>query len=102
MIAAIILTLNEADDLPKCLDSLDWTDQNFVLDSGSTDDTCEIATSMGAIVYKNEFKGFGQQRCWATKDGVTELATNDQIRRGQLDAVKSLHAHHPFYVAVVS
>ena len=65
MIAAIILTLNEADDLPKCLDSLDWTDQNFVLDSGSTDDTCEIATSMGAIVYKNEFKGFGQQRCWA-------------------------------------
>ena len=65
MIAAIILTLNEADDLPKCLDSLDWTDQNFVLDSGSTDDTCEIASSMGAIVYKSEFKGFGQQRCWA-------------------------------------
>ena len=65
MIAAIILTLNEADDLPKCLDSLDWTDQKFVLDSGSTDDTCEIASSMGAIVYKNEFKGFGQQRCWA-------------------------------------
>ena len=65
MIAAIILTLNEADDLPKCLDSLDWTDQNFVLDSGSTDDTCEIASSMGAIVYKNKFKGFGQQRCWA-------------------------------------
>jgi glycosyltransferase involved in cell wall biosynthesis len=65
LIAAIILTLNEADDLPKCLDSLDWTDQKFVLDSGSTDDTCEIASSMGAIVYKNEFKGFGQQRCWA-------------------------------------
>lgn len=65
MIAAIILTLNEADDLPKCLDSLDWTDQNFVLDSGSTDDTCEIASCMGAIVYKNKFKGFGQQRCWA-------------------------------------
>ena len=65
MIAAIILTLNEADDLPKCLDSLDRTDQNFVLDSGSTDDTCEIASSMGAIVYKNKFKGFGQQRCWA-------------------------------------
>jgi len=65
LIAAIILTLNEADDLPKCLDSLDWTDQNFVLDSGSTDDTCEIASSMGAIVYKNKFKGFGQQRCWA-------------------------------------
>ena len=65
MISAIILTLNEAEDLPKCLDSLDWTDQNFVLDSGSTDKTCEIASSMGAIVYKNKFEGFGQQRCWA-------------------------------------
>ena len=65
MISAIILTLNEADDLPHCLDSLDWTDQNFILDSGSTDDTCEIALSMGAAVYKNKFNGFGQQRCWA-------------------------------------
>lgn len=65
MISAIILTLNEAEDLPHCLDSLDWTDQNFILDSGSTDDTCEIALSMGAAVYKNKFNGFGQQRCWA-------------------------------------
>jgi len=65
LISAIILTLNEAEDLPHCLDSLDWTDQNFILDSGSTDDTCEIALSMGAAVYKNKFNGFGQQRCWA-------------------------------------
>ncbi len=65
MISAIILTLNEAEDLPKCLDSLDWTDQNFVLDSGSTDNTCEIALRMGATVHRNKFKGFGQQRCWA-------------------------------------
>lgn len=65
MISAIILTLNEAEDLPKCIDSLDWTDQNFVLDSGSTDNTCEIALRMGATVYKNKFKSFGQQRCWA-------------------------------------
>ena len=65
MISAIILTLDEAKDLPKCLDSLNWTDQNFVLDSGSSDDTCKIALNMGATVYKNKFKGFGHQRCWA-------------------------------------
>ena len=65
MISAIILTLNEAEDLPKCLEALDWTDQNFVLDSGSTDETCEIALRMGADLYKNKFMGFGQQRCWA-------------------------------------
>lgn len=65
MISAIILTLNEAEDLPNCLKALDWTDQNFVLDSGSTDETCEIALRMGADLYKNKFMGFGQQRCWA-------------------------------------
>ena len=65
MISAIILTLNEANDLPNCLRSLDWTDQNFVLDSGSTDKTCEIAENLGAIVFKHKFEGFGQQRCWA-------------------------------------
>lgn len=65
MISAIILTLNEAEDLPNCLEALDWTDQNFVLDSGSTDETCEIALRMGADLYKNKFMGFGQQRCWA-------------------------------------
>jgi glycosyltransferase involved in cell wall biosynthesis len=65
LISAIILTLNEAEDLPNCLKALDWTDQNFVLDSGSTDETCEIALRMGADLYKNKFMGFGQQRCWA-------------------------------------
>lgn len=65
MISAIILTFNEENDLPQCLESLDWTNQNFVLDSGSTDTTCEIAERMGAKVYHNEFRGFGQQRSWA-------------------------------------
>jgi glycosyltransferase involved in cell wall biosynthesis len=65
MISAIILTLNEEEDLPNCLRSLDWTDENFVLDSGSTDDTCDIAKRMGASVFKNKFLGFGQQRNWA-------------------------------------
>ena len=65
MISAIVLTLNEEKDLAKCLESLDWTDQNFILDSGSNDKTCLIAERYGAKVYHNKFKGFGQQRCWA-------------------------------------
>ena len=65
MISAIILTLNEEKDLPNCLKSLDWTDQNFVLDSGSSDKTCDIAKEFGAQVFHNPFRGFGQQRCWA-------------------------------------
>jgi glycosyltransferase involved in cell wall biosynthesis len=45
MISVIILTKNEQQDLPFCLDSLSWCSDIHVLDSGSTDRTQEIALS---------------------------------------------------------
>ena len=39
----LILTLNEEMNLPGCLASLEWSDDIVVLDSYSTDKTCEIA-----------------------------------------------------------
>ena len=63
--SVVILTKNEEADLPKCLDSLDWCKDLHVLDSGSSDSTCEIAAAKGAKVSNNEFHSFGQQRNWA-------------------------------------
>ncbi len=64
-ISVIILTLNEARDLPDCLASLNWCDDVHVLDSGSHDDTVKIAHAAGATVSVNPFQSFGQQRNWA-------------------------------------
>jgi len=64
-ISVIILTLNEARDLPDCLASLTWCDDVHVLDSGSQDETVKIAESAGATVLVNPFQSFGQQRNWA-------------------------------------
>lgn len=47
-IAGVVLTLNEAKDLPRALRSLSWCNELFVLDSGSTDSTREIAAEHGA------------------------------------------------------
>ena len=65
MISTIILTRNEESDLPGCLDSLRWCDDVHVVDSGSSDQTLNIARKYGAQVYENPFTLFGVQRNWA-------------------------------------
>ncbi len=62
MISALILTSNEAQDLPGCLDSLAWCDDVHVFDSGSTDQTVEIAKARGARVSVRAFDGYASQR----------------------------------------
>ncbi|MEM9414596.1 MAG: glycosyltransferase family 2 protein [Planctomycetota bacterium] len=54
-ISVLILTLNEEDNLQRCLDSVSWADDIVVLDSGSTDRTVEIAKAAGARVYHRAF-----------------------------------------------
>jgi glycosyltransferase involved in cell wall biosynthesis len=65
MVSVIILTKNEEQDLPACLDSLNWCDDIHVVDSGSSDRTVEVARAAGAVVLTNAFLSFGTQRNWA-------------------------------------
>ncbi|HEX5357298.1 MAG TPA: glycosyltransferase family 2 protein [Aquabacterium sp.] len=62
-VSVLILTKNERADLPGCLRSVSWCDDVHVYDSGSTDDTVEIAQRMGAHVtqrtYTNSDAPFG-------------------------------------------
>ena len=62
MISVLILTLNEEQDLPGCLDTVAWCDDIHVLDSGSTDRTVEIARARGATVTVRAFDSFAAQR----------------------------------------
>lgn len=62
MFSILILTLNEERNLPECLASARDCDDVVVLDSGSTDQTAEIARKSGARVFVNRFESFAQQR----------------------------------------
>jgi glycosyltransferase involved in cell wall biosynthesis len=62
LISVLILTLNEEQDLPGCLDSVSWCDDIHILDSGSTDRTAEIARTRGAHVTTRPFDGYARQR----------------------------------------
>ncbi len=63
-LAVALIVKNEAQDIAFCLNTVkDWVDEIVILDSGSTDNTLEIAESHGAKVYSNvDWAGFGKQR----------------------------------------
>jgi len=65
-IEVIVPTFNEEVNLPFALRSLmEWADAVYVVDSGSTDRTCEIAREMGAIVVHRPWLGYAAQKNWA-------------------------------------
>lgn len=61
-LSVVILTLDEASNLPRCLDAIPNGIDTFLLDSGSTDRTIEIAIQYGAHISANEWQGFASQR----------------------------------------
>ena len=62
-LSVTVITKNEAHNIEACLRSVAFADELVVLDSGSTDDTVQIALSMGAFVNVNvDWQGFGVQK----------------------------------------
>jgi glycosyltransferase involved in cell wall biosynthesis len=61
-ISVIILTFNEEIHIARCIKSLSsFTDKVFIVDSGSTDKTVEIAESLGANVVVNQWVNYATQ-----------------------------------------
>ena len=69
MIDVLIITKNEEANIGFCLEALQgWTRRVFVVDSGSTDQTKEIAKSFGAEVVHHDWPGFARQKNWALEN----------------------------------
>ncbi len=62
MISVLILTKNEAHDLPGCIASVAWSDDLHVFDSHSTDRTLAIAQAAGAHVTQRVFDDYATHR----------------------------------------
>ncbi len=82
--SAIVLTLNEEGSLGRCLESLAFCDEVWVIDSGSTDRTLEIAQKYGAKIQNVEWKGFIQ-----TRNEALQLANGEWVLSVDADEVVS-------------
>lgn len=65
MFSLLILTKNEEKNLSACLESVAWCDDIVVLDSISTDKTCDLARRFGSRVFVRAFDNFSSQRNYA-------------------------------------
>lgn len=63
-VSVLILTKNEQQDLPGCLQSVVWSDDIHVYDSVSTDRTVEIAKAFGATVTQRPFDNWANHQNW--------------------------------------
>ena len=68
MISVLILTRDEAVNLPRCLAAVSWSDDIVVLDSGSTDDTVDIARAAGARVVTRAFDNERDHRLYSLRE----------------------------------
>ncbi|TZF91196.1 glycosyltransferase family 2 protein [Cognatilysobacter lacus] len=107
MISFVILTYNEAANLPRCLASVAWSDDIVVMDSGSTDATGALAEAAGARILVRPFDTFAHQRnhamgaCefrnrWVFHLDADEVVTDD-LRRELCAIADSGESPFPVY-----
>jgi glycosyltransferase involved in cell wall biosynthesis len=68
-VSVIVPIKNEAGNLPRCLDSIRWVDEIFVVDSQSTDGSIAIAQQHGAQFEQFQFNGtWPKKKNWALEN----------------------------------
>lgn len=77
-----ILTKNEELLIERAIRSCAWADEVLVLDSGSTDRTCEIAAREGARVVQQPWLGWRGQH-----QKAVDLARNDWVMKIDADEI---------------
>lgn len=92
-ITANIITLNEEKNIAAVIESVRVVcDEIIVVDSLSTDRTCEIAESLGARVIKQAYLGDGPQKAFgaqfASNDWILSIDADERL---DTDAVEAIH-----------
>lgn len=83
-LSVVMIAMNEADRIERGLKSVEgWADEIIVLDSGSTDDTVEIASRYTQKVYETDWPGYGPQKQRALEkascDWVLSIDADEEV-----------------------
>jgi glycosyltransferase involved in cell wall biosynthesis len=101
-----IIAFNAGAQVGPCLASVGFADEVLVVDSGSTDDTVEIALRHGARVESKEWLGFGKQKQHAVSiarhDWVLCLDADERVSEalaGSIRAALAGEGYHAYRMA---
>lgn len=99
-LSVVLITRNAAQHLEKCLHSCAGFDEILVVDSGSTDQTIEIAEKNGARVIHQDWLGFGPQKQFAVKnarhDWVLCLDADEWLSIELMNNIKEILSYPQF------
>lgn len=98
-ISATIIAHNESRDIARAIRSLSAADEIVVVDAGSSDDTAEIARSLGAQVIVHPWEGFAAQKNFASRaarhDWILSLDADEELNADARAAVEDWKAREP-------
>ena len=81
-LSVAIVAMNEEAIIGRTLESVRWADEIVVVDSGSTDRTCEIAREYGAKVLLKTWPGFSAAEDLCLRELYPRLDLVAGCRRG--------------------
>ena len=98
-LSAVVIAFNDAPNMRRCLESLEWVDEIVVIDSHSTDGTTEICMEYTDKVFHYPFRGFGalrnQAMTHAAHDWIFSLDTDEWTTPEIQQEIKMLLAQEP-------
>ncbi len=110
-LSACMIVRNEEKFLPQCLNSIkNVVDEMIIVDTGSTDRTCEIAQSFGAKVYHHPWKNsFSEARnhslSHATGDWILQIDADEALEQADIPLLQKLinaDTYNVIFVAIFS
>lgn len=101
-ITTIIITLNEEKNIEECINSVkSISDEIIVVDSNSTDNTREIAKSLGANVIEQSYLGDGPQKAFAEhiakNNWILSLDADERLDNNAINSISELNLSNSGY-----
>lgn len=82
-ISVVLISLNEQSNIARAINSVQWAADVVVYDSGSSDQTCEIAKNLGVKLVQGKWLGFGKTKKLATSfakfDWILSLDCDEEV-----------------------
>ncbi len=102
-ISATIVALNEERNIARAIRSLACADEIVVVDSGSSDRTCEIAESLGAHVVIEHWRGYAAQKNFAasksTHEWILSIDADEELSPALASEISALKNRAPEFDA---